>query len=327
MPLTAMQVFNDFVMPAVGEVLPQKVAAFNGASRGAIVLTSEGFTGDFYQRSFYAALHQAQRRVDRYAANATQASTDLTQLKESGVKIAGGFGPILFEPGQMTWLNKPTAEAIAIMAVNMSEAIVQDQVNTSIAALVAAIENQAAATFDYSATGGLNYQVMNTAHSKFSDHSSSLVATVMDGVQMHSLIGDNLSNTAQLFTAANVQVIEILGRVYVVTDAPALRESGTPNKVKALSLSASAATVYDGSNPIVNIDTTNGKSRIETTMQADYDFGVSLKGYTWDETNGGKSPNDAAIGTGSNWDLVASDIKHSAGVLAVGDADQGGLLG
>lgn len=326
MPLTLMQVFNDFVMPAIGEILPQKVAAFNESSRGAIVLTSEGFAGDFYQRSFTAALHNARRRVDRYAANATVTPTDLTQVKESGVKVAGGFGPVLFEPSQMKWLQKGEAEAIAIIALNMSEAIVQDQVNTAIACLVAAIENQASATFDYSATGGLNYAVMNSAHSKFGDHSNSLVASVIDGKQMHSFIGDNLNNSETLFEAGNVQVISILGRRYVITDAPALREAGTPNKVKGLSLCEGAATVYDGTVPDTNIETTNGKQRIETTLQADYDFGIALKGYTWDEANGGKSPSDAALATGSNWDLTASDIKHTAGVLAVGDEAQGGLL-
>ena len=64
----------------------------------------------------------------------------------------------------------------------------------------------------------------------------------------------------------------------------------------------------------------NGKERIETTMQVDYTFGLGLKGYTWDEANGGKSPSDAEIATGSNWDKAATDIKHTAGVVAIGDA-------
>lgn len=57
-------------------------------------------------------------------------------------------------------------------------------------------------------------------------------------------------------------------------------------------------------------------------MQVDYTFGLSLKGYTWDESNGGKSPSDAALATGTNWDKVATSIKHTAGVLTVADADQ-----
>jgi hypothetical protein len=45
-----------------------------------------------------------------------------------------------------------------------------------------------------------------------------------------------------------------------------------------------------------------------------------LKGYTWDEASGGKSPSDAALGTGANWDQVATSDKHTAGVITIGDA-------
>ena len=99
------------------------------------------------------------------------------------------------------------------------------------------------------------------------------------------------------------------------------RKTASPtSKEKVLSLVDGAAVVFDGGDVISNIETSNGKERIETTMQVDYTFGLGLKGYTWDETNGGKSPTDAELATGSNWDKVASDIKHTAGVIAVGSA-------
>ena len=46
-----------------------------------------------------------------------------------------------------------------------------------------------------------------------------------------------------------------------------------------LSLVSGAAVVSDGSDLITNIETSNGKERIETTMQADYTFGLGLKGF------------------------------------------------
>ena len=320
MSLSQMQVFNQYVMPATIETLAQMVEKFNAASNGAIRLTTAGFDGDFMQESFFAAIHSAQRRVDRYAAQASASATDLTQLKQSGVKIAGGFGPIRFEPGQLTWLNKPTAEGIEVASRNFAEALLADQLNTAIAALCAAIANQSTATNDVSATLGLSYTAMNDAHAKFGDASGSLVAQVMNGQAYHKLIGLNLANAQQLFQAGNVLVTNILGKSVVVTDAPALYVSGTPNKLRVLSLADSAAIVYDGGDVISNIETSNGQTRIETTMQVDYTFGLKLKGYTWDETNGGKSPTDAEIATGSNWDKVATSIKQTAGVITIGDA-------
>lgn len=321
MALSQMQVFNQYIMPATIETLAQMVDKFNAASNGAIRLTTEGFTGDFLQQSFFAAIHSAQRRVDRYASNGTPSVTDLTQLKASAVKIAGGFGPIRFEPSQLTWLNKPTAEGIEVASRNFAEAMLADQLNSAIAALCAAIANQGSATTnDVSATLGLSYAAMNNAHALFGDASGMLVASVMNGQSYHKLIGLNLANAQNLFQTQNVLVVNLLGKPIVVTDAPALYVTGSPNKLRVLSLAEGAATVFDGGDVISNIQTSNGKDRIETTMQVDYSFGLALKGYTWDEANGGKSPTDAEIATGSNWDKVATSIKQTAGVITIGDA-------
>jgi hypothetical protein len=326
MALSDMKVFNEYIMPATIETLGQMVQKFNGESNGAIRLTTEGFDGDFYQESFFAAIHSAQRRVDRYAAQGTPSATDLTQLQKNGVKVAGGFGPIRFEPSQLTWLQKPTAEGIEVASRNFAEALLRDQLNTAIACLVAAIENGGAATVvDVSGTGNATYGTMNAAHALFGDNSSNIVADVMNGAQFHKLISQNLTNGAQLFVAGNVQVVDILGRPVIVTDAPALftaavADPAAPAKNKVLGLVDGAAIVYDGGDVISNIETTNGKTRIETTMQVDYSFGVALKGYSWDVTNGGKSPTDSELATGSNWDKVATDIKHTSGVLAIGTA-------
>lgn len=326
MSLSQMQVFNEYIMPATIETLGQMINKFNAASNGSIRLSTTAFDGDFLQESFFAAIHSARRRVDRYAAQASASATDLTQLKMSTVKIAGGFGPIRFEPSQLTWLNKPTAEGIEVASRNFAEALLQDQLNTAIAALCAAISGQAAAVNDVSAltagAGALNYGALNGAHAKFGDASGNLVAQVMNGQSYHKLIEKNLANAPQLFQAQNVLVVDILGKPVVVTDAPALYVAGTPNKLRVLSLVDSAAIVHDSGDVISNIETSNGQTRIETTMQVDYTFGLGVKGYTWDETNGGKSPTDAEIATSTNWDKVATDIKHTAGVLTIADAAQ-----
>lgn len=328
MALSNMQVFNQYYQPAIIETLAQMVDKFNEASRGAIRLTTQGFDGDFLQQSFFSALHSARRRVDRYASNATASPTALAQLKESAVKVAGGFGPILFEPGQMTWLQKPTGEAIAHISQNFAEAMMQDQLNSAIAALVAALSVASDSKYDGIADAspnvGITQSTLNKSHAKFGDHSSALVCQIMTGSVAHKLIGQNLANSASLFTAGNVTVLEILGKAVVVTDAPALYEDASPlDKEKVLTLVEGAATVFDGGDMIANIETSNGKERIETTFQADYTFGLALKGYTWDTTGGGKSPTDAELATGSNWDRTATSVKHTAGVIAIGDATVG----
>lgn len=329
MALSDMKVFNEYLKNTTIETLAQDVEKFNAASAGAIRLTTQGIDGDFLQESFWAGLHGAQRRVDRYTANGDQAATALAQKQYDAVKVAGGFGPILWEPSQLAWIQKSPEEALEVISRNLSEAIVADQLNTVVAALVAAISNQAAAVNDVSATAGVTYAAINAAHAKFGDASARLVAQVMNGTTFHALIGQNISNAQQLFRAGDVTIVDILGKAVIVTDAPALFAVGNPSatpavpdKQKVLSLADGAGMVMDGSDLITNIDTGNGKQRIETTFQADYAFGLALKGFSWDTANGGKSPTDAELFTGSNWDLVANSVKGSAGVITIGDASK-----
>ena len=316
MALSDMKVFNDYLQGTTAETVAQMVDKFNAASGGAIVLTSQGIEGDYKYESFWASIHAAQRRVDRYNTNGTPSSTSLSQLQAVGVKVAGGFGPILWEPGQISWIKKSPQEALEVISRNLAEAIVKDQLNTAIACAVAAIEPQSTATYD-TGTGPITYADINLAHAKFGDSSGLIVCDVMDGTAYHNLIAANLANTPTLFQYNSVTVVEILGKRVIVTDAPALRETGTGADQKVLGLVAGGVTVYDGSDVITNIATTNGKNRIESTFQADYSFGVAVKGYAWDTSTGGKTPTDAELVTSGNWDKVATSIKHTAGVLAL----------
>ena len=296
------------------------IEKFTAASNNTIMLTGENFDGSFLEESFYNAIHGSQRRVDRFAANGAAAATDLTQAKHSTVKVAGGFGPILFEPSQMTWLRKPTQEGITVAASQFAEALLADQLNTAVLSLVAAIGNNAAVVNDVSGTGKVTQQAINTGLAKFGDASQLIRALIMTGAQYHELVGEAIANSNSLFEIGGVAVREGMafgqGRPIIVTDSPALRTADPFQNV--LGLVQGAAQVMDGSDMVTNIETTNGKDRIETTFQSDYTFGLGLKGYTWDTTNGGASPSDAALGTGTNWDKVVTSDKHTAGVMIIG---------
>lgn len=321
MALADMKVYNDDIVGTTIELLGQKTDQFNAASGGAIVLSTAAWRGDFSRESFFNQIASAKRRVDRYAAIATQAATALTQGEHVGVKVAGGFGPVLFEPAQMTWLNEDPASAIRAISEGFSDALLADQLNTAVGSAVAAVSGQAALVNDVSATGGLTLNVLNNSHAKFGDQSQLLVTDVMTGAAWHKLVDKALTNSSQLFASGNVMVVDILGKRYVISDIPALYEAGTPNKSKVLSVVANGIIVDNASDIISNVDTSNGNTRIQTTWQADYTFGLKLKGYSWDVANGGKSPLDAELFTATNWDKAVAENKHTLGTLAIADAD------
>lgn len=322
MALSDMKVYNDDIVGTTIELLGQKTDQFNAASGGAIVLSTASWRGDFSRESFFNQIASAKRRVDRYASITTQAATALTQGEHVGVKVAGGFGPVLFEPAQMTWLNEDPASAIRAISEGFSDALLADQLNTAVGAAVAAVSGQTALVNDVSATAGLSLNVLNNSHAKFGDQSQLLVTDIMTGAAYHTLVDKALTNANQLFVAGNVMVVDVLGKRYVISDIPALYEAGSPNKTKVLSVVANGIIVDNASDIISNIDTSNGNTRIQTTWQADYSFGLKLKGYSWDVTNGGKSPLDAELFTASNWDKAVAENKHTLGTLAIADADK-----
>lgn len=326
MALANMQVYDEQIRLRTIELLGQDTQKFNAASGGTIVLDMSRWSGNYTRESFYNSLASAQRRVDRFAANASAGSTALSESEVVGVKVAGGFGPVVFEPSQLTWLASSPEEAINVIAQGFADALLADQLNTVVGCAVAAIENIPALVNDVSAltagAGALTQSVLNGSHAKFSDRSMMLRADIMTGTAYHKLIEKGLENGERLFESSNVTVQSILGKIFVVSDIPALTETGTPNKTKVLSLVAGGAVVDNASDIVTNLDTANGNNRIETTWQADYSFGVRLKGYAWDVANGGASPDDAALFTGTNWDNVMGDVKHTAGTLAIADIDQ-----
>lgn len=321
MALADMKVYNDEISGNTIELLGQKIDMFNAASGGTILLNAAAFRGNFSKESFFNQIATAQRRVDRFASNDAQAATVLAQGEMVGVKVAGGFGPILFEPAQMRWLQEDPGAAIVAIAEGFADALLADQLNTAIGAAVAAVENVAALVNDVSGSAGVTQGGLNGSHRKFGDMSAILAADVMRGDVYHRLVDEAITNTERLFLSTNVQVVNILGKITVISDVPELFESGTPDKDKVLSVTAGGIIVDNSSDIVTNMETTNGKLRIETTWQADYAFGIKLKGYSWDVANGGASPIDSELFTGSNWDKNVTENKHTLGTLLIGSAE------
>ena len=62
--------------------------------------------------------------------------------------MAGGFGPVIFEPAQMTWLQQsPVKQSWQLLKV-FADALLADQLNTAVGAAVAAVGNQVALVND-----------------------------------------------------------------------------------------------------------------------------------------------------------------------------------
>lgn len=317
--LTDMKVFNTQLQSAIIKKLTQKTDLFTSAS--GIALVNEAMMGDFKEEAIWNNVSEALRDVDAYAVQATVAATGLSQDQINDVKTMKAFGPLTWEPNQLSWIGKNPGEALSVISESLSMAVMQDQVNKAIGVLVAALGNESTANLDVSALlgdlGAVTQKTLNSAHALYGDSSQNLTSQVMTGATSHKLLGQALDNGAQLFSEGTVRVIDILGKRTVITDSPALVAGG---KERVLSLLPMAATIASNNDFRSSIVEGTGQTRLETTYQAEYTENVSVKGYSWNTAV--KSPVKAQLETGTNWTLVMP-LKESAGVLLIADPAKG----
>jgi hypothetical protein len=321
MALSDLQVFSEYVYLAQTEVLDQKIDVFNAASRGAITLRSAAHQGDFSDQVLWAKISGLVRRRNAYGSG-TVSEKILQQLLDTSVKVAAGTPPIRIDPSMLKWIQLDPKVAGATIGQQMAGDTMADMLNAGALAAKVAITNIAAITNDV--TGGTapadltNLGALNNTAAKFGDRAQSIVCWFMHSKPLFDLYGTALANNERLFTFGNVNLIQDgFGRMFVVSDSPSLVTTGSPNKYTTLGLQSGALLIDQNGDFTDNVQTVNGNENIQRSYQAEWSYNVGVQGFSWDKTNGGKSPNDAAIGAAGNWDKYSTSNKDLAGVALI----------
>lgn len=316
MPLTQFQVFSQYAYTAFIELLAQNVALFNAASRGGIVLRSAANQGDFADEVFYARIAGLIRRRDAYG-DTDVAEKDIEQLLKTTVKVAAGTPPVRIDPHMWQWIQRSPEEAGVVIGKQLAEETMQDMLNTGIRAFVSAISNVGATVVYDAAAATANLRALNKGAALFGDRAQAIVAWVMHSKVLHDIFDTSLANSEQLFNFGNVQVIsDGFGRPFIVTDcADLFNATPNPDEYRTLGLVPGAILLEQNNDFLENLETKNGGENIRRTWQAQWSYNLGIKGFSWDKANGGASPTNAALATGSNWDRNATSVKDLAGVI------------
>lgn len=316
MSLSDFAVFSEYAYETIGEITSQRIDAFNAASGGAIVLRPAAHAGDYNEAAFFKYLSGLVRRRNAYGTGAV-AAIKLEHLIETAVKVAAGTPPVEYEPQQFLWIQQNPEDAGVEYGRQLAPQMMQDQLNTAIMATNAAISGVAAVNLDISAVvdPAKPYFAPQTAQKAarlFGDRSGAIAAWVTHSGPMHDYYGDNLANAERLFTYETINVVrDPFGRVFVVSDTPALING---LNYDVLGLVPGAAIIEPNSDFYTAESPTLGNENIKVALQSEWTFNCAVKGFTWDKTNGGKSPNDGALGTSTNWDKLVTSDKDLAGV-------------
>lgn len=312
--LSDLQVFTDHAYLASTEVLDQQIALFNAASQGGILLRSAGNAGDYTDEAHWKKIAGLVRRRNAYGSGTVTAKT-MEHLLNTSVKVAAGTPPVEIDPGMLKWIQRSPEEAGVIIGQQLAGDTLQDMLNTALMIFVNAVTPVTTNLHDGTAAVA-SLATLNTGAQKLGDRSQDINAWIMHSKCLTDIYGQALANANRLFQFGNVQVIEDgFGRPLIQTDSPSLLTTGTPDNYHICGLTSGAMVVEQNSDYTSNVDTSNGDENILRTFQAEWSYNVGIKGFAWDKANGGASPNDAALGTGTNWDRYATSHKDLAGVV------------
>ena len=319
MALSDLAVYSEYAYASMTEVLRQRIDLFNAATGGAITLRSAAHQGDFSDVAFFAKISGLVRRRNSYGSGSV-GEKKLAHLVDTMVKVAAGTPPVRLDPGQFKWIQQNPEVAGAALGQQLAVDTMADMLNVGLGASYAALSAQTAVVYDAigntSPENTLSFGNLNNGQAKFGDQASTISAWVMHSKPMFDLYGKNLSNAERLFNYGNINVMrDPFGKLLVMTDSQNLVIAGTPNNYAVLGLVPGAVIIDQNNDYTANEEAKNGDENIIRTFQAEWSYNVGVRGFSWDKTNGGKSPNDAALLTATNWDKYATSHKDLAGVV------------
>lgn len=315
MSLDTMKVFQDQTYTTALELLAQQIQLFNAATKGGLVLRSAANQGDYTESTLYQRISGLIRRRSPYVTGAVS-EKELTMLLDRSVKVGSGTPPVRMDKAWWRWMQRNPAEAGVVLGRQMGEEMLADMVNTAIKALVAAMANVGATVVFDGTAATLSLGAMNNGAALFGDRAQAILCWLLHSTPYHNLIGAAITNSNSLFSFGTINVVsDGLGRPLVVSDAPDLLYTSSGQKYRTLGLSQGAAVVEQNDDYDDNIENGNGDENITRTFQAEWSYNLGIKGFAWDVDNGGKAPSNSALGTGTNWDKYATNIKDTAGVM------------
>ena len=302
------------------ETLAQASSAFNGASGESFVLEAPESKGGHYERSaFFQAL--ANGAVTRRDITSTAAATaaKLTQAEMIGVKINRKVGPIETTLDAIRKVGG-TLEGISYaIGQQVAKGQLVDMVNTSIAALSAALTTAASSLVNVTAVGNgtMTHNHLVTGLATLGDRSNEVAAWVMHSKAYHDLVGQAI--TDKVVEVAGTTIISgsvaTFGKPVVLVDAPGLLIAGSPNNYLTLGLRKGAVSVKMTEDMSLVNQLVTGNEQLIQRFQGEYAYNMKLLGFQWDIGVGGVNPDNTALSLGTNWDKVLSDIKDCAGLI------------
>lgn len=310
-------IYNEEFFAGMYEKVAQMTDAFNAASRNTMQMIRRDTLGEYAKESFFQKKSLVSRRDRTSTSDATAIA--LTQEELISVKLYRKIGPVEQALGSFKDIGMSMEEASFMIGQSFGEQKVEDMLNTTISALVAAVGNVSDLVYDATDESGttITHTYLANTMAKFGDRAQQILCWVMHSNTYYDLVGQAISDN--VFEVASGIIYggtaPTFGRPVLVTDSSSLYSSDSTPDYYVLGLVEGAAKATESEEPSMLSETVGGKEQLVLRVQSEFAYNLECKGFQWDTSNGGSNPTSASVATGSNWDQVVTSVKDCAGVM------------
>lgn len=323
---SAMTIYDPRTQVGFREGIDRVINAFNAATNGAIRMTTTRRAGEYAREALVDRLSGLIRRRDS-ASNAVVADINLSQSEHVSVKLDRGIGPVsttldaLSKPGIVNSDNPQEFEDWLMFAIGAqaAEDVMANGLDAALLALRVALNSSADTLHDVSGAEDLTSVGLSRGLHKLGDKAADISFIVMHSDKSQSLLEDQITQNIDGLTSGSIiqGTVATFNKPVLVVDSPSLIDGA--GKYHTLCLTNGAATVEDTEGERVLVDAITGTENLGIRIQGEYSINLGLKGFTWDDVNGGKNPDDTAIGTAGNWDGILQSHKSGPGSVVKSD--------
>lgn len=306
-------VINAFMISGVNT----NINVFNEMSGGALRMRPIKIVGDANTNIFSAYVGDA--LIDRDPTDdSPTVYTTFGQIDVNDVKKSKAF-PIKIETSGLQWTTGDDGKValnsvMQTLQASYSEAIIDAQIESLVAAGIGATKSGSTETYLNSATteeltsSSLQkvLSLMGTSQKRIKSFIMS--AAAFDKLKINAL--DNNSDGLQNMEAWSGSFTSALGKVVVLVDSDLLSSS---DKFGILAITDSGLTTgIVASNTSIVEDNANANNAVK--FKIDVDYGVSVLGCKFNPSSAIQSPTDAQLATAANWDMNVNK-KYALGVF------------
>lgn len=319
------KIYQEYLKTRAAETLQQQANGFNAAVSGAIVMRTVEKPGDYEYESFFKDISGLISRRDNTSTSGA-AKLSMAQDEFIRVKLSRKIGPVdMARDAFRKWVGRYSEmEFSGILGGQIAVGQQLDMLNSTLLATRAALVNvgSGAMMHTISSNGTATTTGLVDALAKMGDRADRVVCWIMHSKVYYDLVKQQIGANIDGVSNFNVQTGTpiTLNRPVLVTDSASLKiTAGSPavTDYYTLGLTAGGALCEVTETDDIVVDDVTGNEVLMVRLQGEFAYNIGIKGFQWDVNNASpaSNPDATALGTGTNWDKVVTDLKQVAGVV------------